>query len=131
MAKPAPITIDIAVLTQEQFDLAMANPGSCKYSGPCIIGAMMPTEFVEYLKTNSSNSYSGAVLDHVDVGVLEGLGLVKFATDEDRAVASRVQIAFDCVDGTGDGIDGTRYSAIELGRLRQLLPQINVPKEIS
>lgn len=34
---------------EDKDDAVIANRGKCKYSNPCIIGSIMPQEFVDYL----------------------------------------------------------------------------------
>lgn len=104
-----PFHVDLSALTQEQFDRAMQNPGSCSYSGPCILGAMMPDELVATLKDKA--------LDTSSVTRLENLGYVSFEDAKALNKARSVQQAFDWFNSNPLHYGNT---------LQKLLPHIKV-----
>ena len=80
-----PYIADLDALTQEQFDLAMKNPGTCRYSSPCIIGALLPQEVIDQLMRDDR--------DETAIGRITEFVIFK---DADQAArAARIQIAFD------------------------------------
>lgn len=108
-----PVLLDLNKLTQEQLDRAMEKPGSCRYSGPCIIGAMLPQEMVDKIVSDQMDTWPVRDMDdyiiHMD------------ADEYERATA--VQKAFDSLTSANkDTITTSR--AI----LRQLLPHLDHSK---
>jgi hypothetical protein len=77
--------IDLDTLTQEQFDRAMANPGVCSYSSPCIIGAMLPPTLVARIVTAGDDQTGLPYMDD----------FFRFKSREDMDRANRLQKLFD------------------------------------
>lgn len=121
--KIKPVKLDLDKLTQEQFDRAMANPGSCTYSSPCIIGAMMPNELVERLKDGIM--IGNGVRDFTNIRELVRLKVVSFPQDQ-LTRAFSVQKIFDSLKKS----DSHSNNSWRLKELASELPHIKVPESI-
>jgi hypothetical protein len=88
-----PFLLDLANITQEQFDraiskrLAATGASPCHYSAPCILGAAMPQELVDQL----------VAMKHDSSGItrLATAQLVVFKDGIEQSRADHVQWAFD------------------------------------
>lgn len=85
LTSDAPYVVDLDSLTQEQFDRAMQHTGSCRYSAPCIIGAMLPQDVIDRLvRLDKDEDCIERISRHV---------IFKDAEQAQRA--ERIQSAFD------------------------------------
>jgi hypothetical protein len=107
---PLPILLDLDTLTQEQFDRAMANPGSCRYSGPCIIGAMLPQKMIDEIVHGAYDSCS--VLSMGAYFLFDGLEALE-----------RAQLVQQSFDALSSDLEGSRDNA--RARLKDLLPHLD------
>lgn len=86
-----PFLLNLADITQEQFDLAMSKQtqdrSPCRYSAPCILGAVMPKELVDQLVAMR--------LDTTGIKRVTDSTLVVFKDAIERERADRIQWAFD------------------------------------
>ena len=79
------IGIDLNNLTQAHLDEAKPHMGKCRYSSPCIIGALLTPSHRDYLDSDG---------DDQSVGVLQYKGFVR-VPDDQLLDAIHLQTAFD------------------------------------
>lgn len=84
------IHLDLTKLTQEQLDRAFANLGSCTYSGPCVLGAMMPASLIKELAEDDGET----LLDASPLSHLIQRGMVSFP-EEQLGDARYIQRLYD------------------------------------